>query len=212
MTKTVKILIIAVIIIIITSLAVAFWPKELANNGQPVTNQPAVNQPITNNPEPTATTTEPEIITSDIDTSDWQTYRNEEYGFELKYPKTWKYNIGRDGFTRFTDEAKKVYVENGEEYLIGVDTLSFDSEITKEEYIKNWKEYRIKDEWVKSWIKNIKIDGLEAIQGYYRFGLSTIIVDENKIYQIVMGSFPIEEYPAINIIYDKILNSFKIIS
>lgn len=32
-----------------------------------------------------ATTTEP------IDTSDWKTYRNEEYGFEVKYPSDWKY-------------------------------------------------------------------------------------------------------------------------
>ena len=79
MTKTVKILIIA-IIIIIAGLAVAFWPKQdqPSNTNQPIAVEPDNNQP--------ATTTEPEIITSDIDTSDWKTYRNEEYGFEVKYP------------------------------------------------------------------------------------------------------------------------------
>lgn len=37
------------------------------------------------------TSTEPEGIssTSEIDTSNWKTYKNEEYGFEIRYPKSW---------------------------------------------------------------------------------------------------------------------------
>ncbi|OGY85824.1 MAG: hypothetical protein A2233_04500 [Candidatus Kerfeldbacteria bacterium RIFOXYA2_FULL_38_24] len=31
-------------------------------------------------------------VATEIDTSDWQTYRNEEYGFEFKYPKEWEVN------------------------------------------------------------------------------------------------------------------------
>ena len=31
-----------------------------------------------------------EQITSDVDTSDWQTYLNEELGFEFKYPNNWE--------------------------------------------------------------------------------------------------------------------------
>src|SRR3989339_655335 len=41
--------------------------------------------------------TEPEIITSDVDTSNWEIYRNEEYGFEVKYPSEWKNEVFKKG-------------------------------------------------------------------------------------------------------------------
>lgn len=32
-----------------------------------------------------------------IDTSDWKTYKNEEYGFEIQYPKDWKVREMKEG-------------------------------------------------------------------------------------------------------------------
>lgn len=46
-------------------------------------NQPAVIDPVVETP----TQTEPE---NPVDTSDWNTYRNEEFGFEVKYPAQWE--------------------------------------------------------------------------------------------------------------------------
>jgi len=35
--------------------------------------------------------------TEEIDTSNWKTYRNEEYGFEFKYPEDWKIDFLSNG-------------------------------------------------------------------------------------------------------------------
>ncbi len=54
------------------------WQKQQSvTTPTPVVTEPVVKEPV---PAPTE---EP------IDTSDWKTYRNEEYGFEFKYPKEW---------------------------------------------------------------------------------------------------------------------------
>ena len=66
-----------IIVIIILALGVGGWYVYSQNQ--------AVNPPVGDNGM---------VGNSDIDTSDvaqegWQTYRNEEYGFEIKYPPNW---------------------------------------------------------------------------------------------------------------------------
>lgn len=72
----------------------AFWSMQ---NRQAVVSQPVVTEPVVEIP----VETEPETA---IDTSDWQTYRNEEYGFEFKYPGK-RFYIKQD-----SDSSDIVYV------------------------------------------------------------------------------------------------------
>jgi hypothetical protein len=47
-----------------------------------------------------------ELKIEDIDTSNWKTYRNEEFGFEVKYPEGWEYDL-IDGVTFYKKHCKK---------------------------------------------------------------------------------------------------------
>jgi len=56
---------------------------------RPVNPTPSPPPPTPSPTQPQATSTQPQI-----DTSNWKTYRNEEYGFEVKYPGDWEVDSG----------------------------------------------------------------------------------------------------------------------
>ncbi|HLD21812.1 MAG TPA: PsbP-related protein, partial [Patescibacteria group bacterium] len=47
---------------------------------------------VENSATPAATPENENTNSSSVDTSDWLTYENAEYGFSLKYPKNWTVN------------------------------------------------------------------------------------------------------------------------
>ncbi|MGB0757205.1 MAG: hypothetical protein ACPGO5_01990 [Patescibacteria group bacterium] len=99
-------------IIILSGLAVGYlW--YIGNNGQPSD----IGQ----------TTTQDNVkeITSDIDTSDWQTYRNEEYGFEFMYPEGWEVDLSYSNGT-LNEIIIGDYLED-DVYVIEVSLPSFEA-------------------------------------------------------------------------------------
>ena len=68
--KLVYLSIISIILLLTTGCGFWYTPNS-RNNTSP-------------SPEPVATST------SEVDTSDWLTYENKEYGFGFRYPKDWK--------------------------------------------------------------------------------------------------------------------------
>jgi hypothetical protein len=83
-----KPLFLTAVLIVLLAIAGAFWYMQQR--------QVAVNQPVVTDPVGEASAqVEPE---TSVDTSDWKTYRNEEYGFEMKYPKEYAYFVPNEIF------------------------------------------------------------------------------------------------------------------
>jgi len=108
-----------IIILLITALLILgyiYYPiksnDKLTNQN---TNQIQANQNV--NTQPSVKPTKEEGIA----TSDWKTYRNEEYGFEIRYPKEWiEINMTGEGIPlghKLTDNNKPGTFEEHDIYL-----------------------------------------------------------------------------------------------
>lgn len=137
MSKKIIISIVAVIILTLIGGGVWYWQKS-----------ETVNPPVTENENPKSET---------INTDDWQTYRNEEYGFEVKYPSTWLLN----------NTQSSIYIKYKKDWEFGMKEgfSAFGVSIIKEnlqEFIKSYDSDFLDGEPLTRIIKEEKYD-LEGI-------------------------------------------------
>ncbi len=85
MGKQSKVILSIIAIIVAGSLGYVSWSSRSTSNEQNITNQPLIQPEQQKNQELDSQGVE--VITSNIDTSDWKIYRNEELEFEVKIPR-----------------------------------------------------------------------------------------------------------------------------
>ncbi|MBD3195430.1 MAG: hypothetical protein GF317_10265 [Candidatus Lokiarchaeota archaeon] len=103
-----------------------------------------------------------ELTEADLDTSTWQTYTNEEYGFSFRYPKSINMTEQRVeyGYLYYLDFAGNEFFSN---FSCGVENRKewydyFETEKTKERKVTDWE---------KSY--NIYLENLEKKDGIHSF-------------------------------------------
>lgn len=137
-------------------------------------------------------------------TKDWQVYRNEEFGFEIKYPKDWKVS---DGFRPIVFSPKDIsnYTVSINSTYLNIDILDIDKEI---EYYKN----------KGTFISEFKIENGACI----KFKAQTkggeipaaFMIGKNHTIYInyeAFGTFSNDEYNQYKKVYDQMLSTFKFI-
>ncbi|EKE20813.1 MAG: hypothetical protein ACD_7C00468G0005 [uncultured bacterium] len=109
-----------------------------------------------------------EVNMEETDTSDWQTYRNKEYGFALKYPKNWElrdeyYYKGKSWNIWLSEKNKWYSYEGGKENAILISVKFKDNSlfIGADDIIKKWKD---------SYGISVESKDINGLTGYYYSG------------------------------------------
>lgn len=196
-----KKLIISILVLAVIVLAVSFWfwAQKQKNTQKPV-EEVIVNQEQKN---------------TDIDTSDWKTYRNEELGIEFKYPDDWNIYTEGDNYANLNWSQSKerpgfqimVRQNPGNSTVFDFyNGIKENKKIQGNEGLINWYEASYSN------FKEIYIDNIKAINFISPVGIEELtavaIPKDNLIFEIIIrGPKEIEK----NGKYETILSTFKFI-
>ena len=150
-------------------------------------------------------------IISEDETASWKTYRNEEYGFEIKYPKDWYIyaNNPSDVFIQLTKEELGSSIPGPHPDAFEIEVKSITLNTTLLQAIQ-WRLDEIKKAGISFTQENIKIgrkDGLKIITICEGVGCGApewFVVNGNYLYHL-------DSNLGYSNIFDEILSTFKFI-
>lgn len=140
------------------------------------------------------------VEAEDIDTSDWKTYRDERYGYQIKYPVSWSYSVTSADQVEFYDTKKVNYFEGGETSIVSLHVRQTEPNFSYDDWLKDWTAKR---EDFGGNVRQIKLDNVNAIQGVDYSGLQTVFYTRGYQYYINFSSVATE----YKVIYESMLTS-----
>ena len=190
-----------IVILIICGLSAMgyFYFSKIQTTNHVVINQSDVKSINTNTAINANTNTTQPVRTKEevIDTSEWKTYKSEEYGFEFKYPKEFKLDsfkdqdvIGLDpglpkGIILYGDERDMATYDLKPQFAITITNIN--EKITD---LKQWSTTNYPSDYIKKYIKigNNVFLNLEpsAMVDSEEF----LLYKNNTIYEFYLAAFP----------------------
>lgn len=208
---------IAIIIVVATGIGgYVFVQRQKVKNENAYV--PPVLNPYADAPQSSTSASTSTLTTAAIP-ADWKTYRNEKYGFEVKYPKDWKQGIQHDPnsmrdiltLTSTSTLTHPYCIKYGCPPDITISVLDISSfreleEIEERKFQRNGETYNM-----GGW-KNMIINGYPADAKLYAGEGTTLYVyfaGNNKLYAVGFnGAGPLDTLPTIN---RQVLSTFKFI-